>query len=277
MIVFPNGKINIGLQIKQKRADGFHDLETIFYPIKVKDVLEIIKHTPIEKENNPVIQFSTSGVSIHEASGANICEKAFHLLQKDFPQITSCQMHLHKTIPIGAGLGGGSADAAEVLITLNKLFNLSLSKQQLINYASMLGSDCPFFIENRPAYATGRGELLTQIPVDLKGYNIFLVHPAIHINTGWAFNALAIDTTHHCYLPDALQLPVNEWKNNIYNDFETPVFAAYPDIQNIKTVLLNEGAVYAALSGSGSSVYGIFKADEKRILNFPAHYFTKWV
>lgn len=277
MIVFPNAKINIGLQIKSKRADGFHDLETIFYPIKLKDILEITRDKSNIPTEKPSVNFAASGTSIPNDGAENICLKAFQLLQKDFPEITNCQMYLHKAIPVGAGLGGGSSDAAHALMVLNKIFNLNLSQPQLHKYAAMLGSDCPFFIDNKPSYATGRGELLTPSTISLSGYKIYLVHPGIHINTAWAFSTLKIHTTHHCDLNEAVQRPVHQWQQHIYNDFETPVFAAHPPIKAIKDQLLNSGALYAAMSGSGSSVYGIFDDSANPTLNFPAHYFTNWV
>ena len=182
MVSFPNCKINLGLNIVNKRNDGYHDFETVFFPIHLKDALEII-----EKEK---FEFSTSGLPIEGEPEKNLCIKAYQLLKKDFPQLPAVQMHLHKAIPMGAGLGGGSADGAFTLKLLNKKFDLSLSEKQLINYSLQLGSDCPFFILNKPCFATGRGEILEQIDLDLSEYKILIVHPAIHISTAWAFSTI---------------------------------------------------------------------------------------
>ncbi len=271
MISFPNCKINIGLQIIGKRPDGFHNLQTIFHPVAIKDALEIIDSPSINS-----IEFSTSGITIDGNTENNLCVKAFQLLKKDFPQIPGLKMHLHKTIPMGAGLGGGSADAAIALELIDKKYSLDLSSQQLTNYALELGSDCPFFLINKPCFASGRGELLEAIEVNLSAYKILIVHPGIHINTGWAFAALEkmgniID------LKGSIGKPVEDWKGLISNDFEAPVFKSHPEIRDIKEKLYSYGALYASMSGSGSSVYGIFKEEASLDLNFPAHYFYKWV
>src|SRR5436190_7695211 len=179
MILFPNCKINLGLNIVKKRDDGYHDIETVFFPVHLKDSLEII-----EKEK---FEFSTSGFSIEGEQDKNLCIKAYNLLKKDFPELPAIQMHLHKAIPMGAGLGGGSADGAFTLKLLKKKFDLTLSEKQLINYSLQLGSDCPFFILNTPCFATGRGEVLEQIEIDLSAYKIFIVYPGIHVSTAWAF------------------------------------------------------------------------------------------
>jgi 4-diphosphocytidyl-2-C-methyl-D-erythritol kinase len=187
VIAFPNCKINLGLHILQKRADGFHDLETVFYPIPLRDGLEIIQNASASPNQ---IEFTLSGLAIDAKPEDNICVKAYHLLKKDFPQLPPVKMHLHKTIPSGAGLGGGSADGAFTLLLLNKKINLDLNEEQLTQYALQLGSDCPFFIINKPSYATGRGENLQAIELDLSSYQIVVVNPGIHINTGWAFSQI---------------------------------------------------------------------------------------
>lgn len=265
MITFPNGKINIGLQVTGKRHDGFHDLQTIFYPISIKDVLEII--------DSPILNFSSGG--LHIDASQNLCVQAYNLLKKDF-QIPPVHIHLHKLIPVGAGLGGGSADATSCLQLLNEKCKLDLTTMQLNNYALALGSDCPFFLLNKPCYATGRGEKLEEIALDLSSYKILLVHPGIHINTGWAFSQLNINTNFSDLKKNVSQ-PVTKWKENILNDFEKPVFTAYPAIEALKNEMYQHGALYAAMSGSGSSVFGIFTKDSTPILNFPPDYFSKWV
>lgn len=270
MISFPNCKINLGLRIPGKRSDGYHDLETIFYPLPLKDAVEVI-----EKE---AFQFSTSGLPIGGEQQNNLCLKAYYLLRKDFPQIPRVQMHLHKLIPMGAGLGGGSADGAFTLKLINKKFDLSLSDEQLGAYALQLGSDCPFFIVNKPCVATGRGELLDQIELDLSGYKTLIVHPGIHISTAWAFSRLAGRLQRpgsYKSIREIIQQPISTWKGELISDFEEPVFSQYPEIKKIKNDLYNAGAVYSSMSGSGSAVYGIFEKDRALALSFPDNYFVK--
>ena len=254
MLLFPNCKINLGLHICNKRADGFHDLETIFYPVGLKDVLEIIP----SHNSTTSIEFTASGLIVQGDEANNICIKAYHLLKKDFPDLPAIKMHLHKVIPMGAGLGGGSADGAFTLQLLNTKFNLNLSTPQLLNYALQLGSDCPFFIINSPCFATSRGEILEPIEVDLSDYQIILVNPGIHINTGWAFSQLSPALPEKSVATTIAQ-PITTWRQELQNDFERPVFEKYAEIKNIKEHLYESGAVYAAMSGSGSTVFGIFE------------------
>ena len=272
MVLFPNCKINIGLRVVNKRADGFHDIETVFLPVSLKDAVEIIEDPTSGKE----ISYTQSGLKIPGNEQDNLCIKAYHLLKKDFPLLPNVKMHLHKTIPMGAGLGGGSADASFVLKLISEKFELNLSAEQLISYALQLGSDCPFFIINKPCYATGRGEILEEISLDLRGYKITLVNPDIHINTGWAFSNINIETKENS-LRDLVALPVSTWQQNIVNDFENPVFEAHPEIAEIKAGLITAGAVYASMSGSGSTVFGIFEKKADPIFKFPANYYWKWV
>ena len=267
MISFPNAKINIGLYITGKRPDGFHDLETVFYPVTIKDALEIIDHSA-----KPGVTFTASGLTFGDDD--NICTRAYELLQKEF-RLPGIAMHLHKAIPIGSGLGGGSADAAMTLQLLNNKYKLDLSQSCLMDFAARLGSDSPFFIINKPCYATGRGEVLEEINLDLSSYNIVIINPGIHISTKWAFSNLQLQP-HTSALNKMIQHPVGKWKNLISNDFEKPVFIAYPEIARIKTNLYEKGALYAAMSGSGSSVYGIFRKEDKPGLKWPAEYFMKW-
>ncbi|MFZ1528757.1 MAG: 4-(cytidine 5'-diphospho)-2-C-methyl-D-erythritol kinase [Ferruginibacter sp.] len=273
MISFPNSKINLGLHILNKRADGFHNLETIFYPVNIKDALEIVEN---KESGAPGLSWSASGKSIEGKEDDNLCIKAFHLVKKDHPQLPDIKMHLHKNIPSGAGLGGGSADAAFTLQLLNKKFSLSVSAEKMQQYALHLGSDCPFFLVNRPAMATGRGEILKPVEVELSLYKLLIVNPGIHVNTGWAFEQLQLSDQKRESLAHIIQLPVNEWKYKLVNDFEAPVFAAHPAIKKIKETLYSHGAIYAAMSGSGSSVFGIFEKETAGI-EFPAAYFCKWV
>ena len=266
MVTFPNCKINLGLQIVSKRNDGYHDIETVFFPIDLKDSLEII-----EKEK---FEFSTSGSLIEGGPEKNLCVKAYDLLKKDFPQLPAIHMHLHKAIPIEAGLGGGSADGAFTLKLLNKKFELNLSEKQLIEYSLQLGSDCPFFILNKPCFATGRGEILEQIVLDLSDYKIVIVHPGIHITTTWAFSNIKLTKPVKPTKQIILQ-SVSTWKDELSNDFEKTVFEKYPEIKKIKDDLYDAGALYSSMSGSGSAVYGIFKKEDTISISFPVNYFVK--
>lgn len=220
--------------------------------------------------------FSTSGLKIDGNSTDNLCMKAYALLQKDFPALPPVHMHLHKAIPMGAGLGGGSADGAFTLQLLNSQFNLGLSPLQMINYAVILGSDCPFFIVNKPCFATGRGEIMEDIAIDLTGYSFVLINPGIAINTSWAFSQLNVKNDQALKpvesLRDSVTRPLGDWRNWIANDFEKPVFEKYPEISSIKHTLYEQGAQYASLTGSGSTVYGIFERKATPVLKFPASY-----
>ena len=265
MVVFPNCKINLGLQILAKRNDGFHNIETVFYPIQLKDALEIISF-----DNTEQVIFSSSGYPINGNTKDNLCLRAYYLLKKDFPHLPFVKIHLHKNIPMGAGLGGGSADAAFTLQLLNNLFCLNIPVNRLLDYSLQLGSDCPFFIMNTPCLGLGRGELLEEIKLDLSAYKIVIVNPGIHINTGEAFANLNLETNDPNYisLKNIIQQPIETWQHNLKNDFEIPVFKKHPVIKNIKEALYKQGAIYAAMSGTGSTVFGLFKKEESPDLNF---------
>ena len=252
MIQFPNCKINLGLSILAKRADGYHELETVFYPIAVSDALEILPAANLT--------MTQSGITVPGDPAQNLCLKAYHLLKKDFPTLPAVQMHLHKNIPMGAGLGGGSSDGTAALMILNQQFTLGLNDQQLIAYASQLGSDCPFFVYNKACHATGRGEVLTPIQLDLSNYQFLLVHPGVHIATAWAFQQLNPHIKSES-IQAIIEKPITDWKNYLINDFEAPVFKAEPTLSVIKDQLYQLGAIYASMSGSGSSLFGIFPKD----------------
>lgn len=272
MICFPSCKINLGLRITQKRADGFHALETVFFPISIKDALEII----IEPDANAApITFTSSGLAINGDPSDNLCFKAYELLKKDYPTIPNIKMHLHKQIPMGAGLGGGSSDGAFTLVALNQLFDLQITEDKLMQYALTLGSDCPFFILNSPAYATSRGEILKPINVNLDGYTIIIVNPGIAISTKLAFS-LITPKDPDSNLEVIICESVSTWKDNLINDFEEPIFNSFPELANIKETLYQKGAVYASMTGTGSTVYGIFPTSiiDTLDFNFPAHYFV---
>lgn len=249
MIVFPNCKINLGLHVTGKRPDGFHALETVFYPLPINDALEVIKAESL--------LFAASGIPVPGAVTDNLCLRAWHLLRADFPELPPVSIHLHKHIPMGAGLGGGSADAAFMLRLLNDKFKLGIDDARLGTYAAQLGSDCAFFINNQPCFATGRGEILSPCPISLKGYGFLVVYPDIHVNTAWAFGQIRPQTPALSLSEQILQ-PVDEWKHLISNDFEVPVFSAHPVLKQIKQRLYHLGAVYATMSGSGAAMVGIF-------------------
>ena len=271
MIVFPNCKINLGLHILRKRADGYHDLETVFYPVRFTDILELI---PDRSTNDQPVTYSQSGLEIQGNPLDNLCVKAYQLLKKDYQALPPVKMHLHKVIPTGAGLGGGSADAAFSLQLLNDYFKLELSTDQLLHYALSLGSDCPFFILNKPAYATGRGELLKPVSVDLTGYTLVIINPGIHVPTAKAFAGIRPALPEKS-LKEIIAQPVSSWAEELVNDFEKPIFYQYPEIAAIKDELYRAGAVYASMSGSGSTVYGLFTDGKPLILNLPPDYFIK--
>ena len=248
MIVYPNAKINIGLNVLEKQADDYHKLSSVFYPVnELCDILEIIpaKH----------FSFSSSGIAIPGIS--NICVKAFELLKSDF-DITNVIMHLHKQIPTGAGLGGGSADGTFALKALNELFKLELSNIELECYAFQIGADCPFFIENSPKYITGIGEKMRNINLDLSSYKLKFIFPELHISTADAYEGV-IPSQPKSNLLDLINQPIQNWKTKVKNDFEVTVFAKDPQLQKMKDQLYTDGAVYASMSGSGSVLYGVFE------------------
>jgi 4-diphosphocytidyl-2-C-methyl-D-erythritol kinase len=273
MISFPNAKINIGLNILGKREDGYHDLETVYYPLPFYDAVEVIIDQSVVQPRG--YRFSQSGNALDSGEENNLCIRAFHLLKKDFPSIPPLRIHLHKCIPSGAGLGGGSADAAFMLKTMNRLLGLDCTDGILSAYAARLGSDCPFFIENKPCLARGRGEILMPVDLDLSAYKIVLVNPGIQINTTDMFGKLDSRIPRTSRIEKTLRLPVEKWKEQISNDFEEIVFTIYPAIAKIKSDLYAAGAVYASLSGSGSSVYGIFHKNPVRKFDFPEAYLVK--
>lgn len=272
MIVFPNCKINLGLNILNKRSDGYHNLETIFYPIPLTDSLEIIENRQTVK--SPTFPFTTSGIPISGKPSSNLCVKAYRLLKQDFPDMPGVKIHLHKIIPSGAGLGGGSADAAFSLKVMNELFKLQLTNEQLIHYAAKLGSDCPFFIINKPCFASGRGEILEEIQLDLSLFKFIIVNPRIHIDTGRAFLNMTPSKPEKT-VKEIIAGPLKSWKDELINDFEKIIFQQHHEIMEIKDSLYRNGAIYASMSGSGSTVVGIFPKDQPLQLSFSVNYFVK--
>lgn len=263
MVRFPNCKINLGLHVTKKRADGYHDIETVFYPIPLRDALEIIPSTEQE--------FSVSGLEVTGNVEHNLCLKAYHLLKKDFPQLPALKIHLHKAIPLGAGLGGGSSDGAFMLNMIDEKFGLQLSEAALIDYALQLGSDCPFFIINKPCFATGRGENLEPVEVNLSGYKMVIVNPGIYVSTKDAFSKLTPKQPKRS-IKEIVAQPVESWRKELTNDFEEPFFEAYQAIQKIKDEMYAAGAIYASMTGTGSTVFGIFPKSFELNFAFPENY-----
>lgn len=265
MVRFPNCKINLGLHVTKKRPDGYHNIETVFYPILLRDALEIIPSAEM--------QFEVSGLEGSGNAEDNLCLKAYQLLKKDFPQLPALKIHLHKAIPAGAGLGGGSSDGAFMLTMMNEKFALQLSEATLINYALQLGSDCPFFIINKSCFATGRGEDLEPVEVDLSTYKIVIVNPGIHVSTKDTFSKL-IPKQRKKTIREIITQPIENWREELSNDFEKPVFASHPAIKEIKDEMHAAGAIYASMTGTGSTVFGIFYKNFEPEFAFPMNYLS---
>jgi len=249
MIVFPNAKINIGLNVVSKRPDGYHNLETIFYPVKLTDALEMV--------SSDKLQISVSGISIEGNIADNLVIKAYRLLQSDF-NLPPVHFHLHKVIPTGTGLGGGSSDAAFALRMLNESFQLDLSLEQLMKYATGLGADCAFFIRNKPAFAKGIGDQFEDIILDLAEYKILIAIPSFSVSTPVAYAGINPQIPEF-NLKEIESIPVEKWKDLVMNDFEKSIFQKYPEIKRIKETMYQMDALFASMSGSGSAVFGIFR------------------
>ena len=258
MVTFPNAKINLGLDVVAKRPDGYHNLETVFYPIPLEDVLEI---TTVKDANAPDYTFTMHNAVFEGDNNDNLVVKAYKILAADH-KLPKVEMALYKNIPTGAGLGGGSADAAFALKMLNGIAGLGLSDDRLEEYAAQIGADCAFFIRNTPAYATGIGNILTPTTCNISGYTLVLVKPEIHISTKQAYS-LVRPAAPETPLTEIAKQPVEQWKGLMKNDFEKSVFAAHPSMERIKEQLYEIGAVYASMSGSGSSFFGIFKEEQE--------------
>lgn len=250
MVIFPNAKINLGLHVTQRREDGFHNLETIFAPIDLCDILEFVE--------SKKFSFTTSGLEIDGELSNNLCIKSFKLIKQEY-KIPNISIHLHKVIPFGAGLGGGSSDAAFMIKGLNKLFELNISIDKQNQIALKLGSDCPFFIENNAVFASGRGEIFTEIDF-YHCYKIVVIKPNILVSTQEAYSLITPKMREKSLLNQYHKFN-NEWLSGLENDFEKPIFQKYPIIAQIKELMLSNGAIYASMSGSGSAVYGLFETD----------------
>lgn len=259
MLAFSNAKINLGLNIIEKRSDGYHNIETIFIPIALYDILEII---PSQKDELVIYGIKTEIQN-------NTCIKALKELRKYY-SIPPVKIILYKNIPIQSGLGGGSSNATFTLILLKKLFNLQIEDDKLLSITSTIGSDCPFFIYNKPMLARAKGDKLSNLDISLKNFKVCIIaHKKIKISTKWAYS-LIIPKKTNSSLEQNIRSSINEWKEKIKNDFETYVFAQYPELRKIKEYLYKKGAIYASMSGSGSSIYGIFQ--DKINLSFPNTY-----
>jgi len=251
MICYPNAKINLGLKILSKREDGFHNISSFFYPIPLFDILEVIKDNSLH--NN---QITYSGIQFPNTEN-DLVIKAYQVLNDDYP-LQPVKIHLHKMIPIGAGLGGGSSNGVCMLKGLNKLFNLNITKEKLYEYSLSLGADCPFFIDNTPKYVKGIGDKLSEINLDLSDYLIKIVDPNIYVSTVQAYK-LVNPKKPVSEILKIIKKPINEWKDYLENDFEKPMFNLYPELLEYKKKFYEEGAIYSSMSGSGSVIFGIFK------------------
>lgn len=252
MLVFPKAKINVGLRITGKRSDGYHNIETIFYPVSLCDALEIVVNT--KGSDRDVL--TITGYDLPGSAEENMVIRSVRKLRENF-NIPFLKIHLHKSIPAGAGLGGGSSDAAFMLKNLNRIFGLSLSADKLKSIASGLGSDCPFFIDCQPSFASGRGEILLPVSSVLNGFYGVLLNPGISVSTKEAYDN-CVPSVPGTSLNELINRPIAEWKELVINDFEKTIFKRHPQIEMIKQALYDTGAVYSSMSGSGSTVYGIF-------------------
>ena len=257
MITFPIAKINLGLNVVEKRPDGYHNLQTVFYPVPIMDALEIV---PMSEgfPSDVDCDLKVTNINIQGDEQRNLVVRAYQLLKADFPNLPRIHAHLWKGIPIQAGMGGGSSDCAYMIRLLNETFELGLTNEQMEQYAARLGADCAFFIQSSPCYAEGIGEILQPIALDLSGWHIGVVRPDIPVPTKEAFSRIQ---PHYPALNcrEAVMRPVETWRNNLTNDFEESVFALHPEIGNVKEQLYNMGATYAAMTGSGSALFGLFK------------------
>lgn len=259
MITFPLAKINLGLNVVERRPDGYHNLQTVFMPVPLTDALEVHEMDaafPSEVD----CDLKVTNIAVEGDEQRNLVVRAYNMLKAEFPDMPRVHAHLRKDIPTQAGMGGGSSDCAAMLLLLNRMFSLGLTQQQLIDRAAQLGADCPIFILNRPAYAEGIGEKLTPIELSLKDYYLAIVRPNIPVPTKEAFSRIKPHMPAKNCL-DIVRQPIDTWRHELVNDFEESVFALHPEIGAVKQRLYDLGAVYAAMSGSGSALFGIFKKE----------------
>ena len=262
MINFPIAKINLGLNVVSKRDDGYHNLETVFYPVPIKDALEVF---PMEDgfPSDVRCDLKVTNLFIDGDEQKNLVVKAYNMIAQDY-ELPRVHVHLYKHIPTQAGMGGGSSNCAYMIRLLNEMFSLGMSDEKMIGYAARLGADCAFFIKAQPAYAEGIGEKLQPISIDLSGCKMLVVRPNIPVSTKEAFSLITPQVPKKNCL-DIVRQPIETWKDELVNDFERSVFAIHPEIGRLKEMMYEQGAVYAAMSGSGSSVFGLFSdtPDEK--------------
>ncbi len=278
MILFPNAKINLGLRVTAIRPDGYHEIETVFYPIPMRDALEAVP----TKTNKTI--FTCSGLNIPGEAKSNLCLRAVGELKSakerskspNLPPISGVFLHLHKMIPMGAGLGGGSSDGAATIKLLDRLFGLNLTVGAMELLAGKLGSDCPFFIQNKPVFANGRGDQFSPCNISLSGYHLIVVKPDVHVSTAEAYQMLTPQQPDRS-LAEIITQPVEDWKGELVNDFEAPLSQKYPVIGEIRQKLYDSGAIYASMTGSGSAVYGIFKENPAMDNRFAGCFFWKGV
>ncbi|UII26510.1 4-(cytidine 5'-diphospho)-2-C-methyl-D-erythritol kinase [Fulvivirga maritima] len=258
MVVFPNIKINLGLNIISRREDGYHNISSVFYPLPLTDILEIL---PAEEFN-----FTSTGLPIPGNTDDNLIIKAYKLLKESY-HLPAVSIHLHKIIPMGAGLGGGSADCAFTIKCLDQLFELNLSTETMEGFAAKLGSDCPFFIANKPVLVEGTGHIFSDIDLSLEGKYIVLIYPEVHVSTAQAYSKVTPKQPDTSVADIIKSKPIDQWKDVLNNDFESSVFQQFPAISKVKNELYDAGAIYASMTGSGASVFGIFDSKPTIQLN----------
>ena len=269
MICFPNAKINLGLRVLRKRADGFHDIETVFFPIPLCDILELVVLEPgfvgdryLELRNARRLYYAYSGNAVVDNPETELSVRAIMAFDREFGVTHDLFLHLHKNIPSGAGLGGGSSDAANALKIINSIEGEKTNESILMKLAASLGSDCPFFISNKPSFASGRGEILQSISISLSGYHLVLVKPSFGVSTAEAYSGVVPKCDPDApSLIDIVKLPIDSWPNILVNEFENGVFEVHPQLAQIKSELYEMGASYASMSGSGSTMFGLFKTE----------------
>ena len=272
MITFPIAKINLGLNVVEKRQDGYHNLQTVFYPVPIKDALEVQRMDegfPSEVD----CDLKVTNLTIEGDEQKNLVVRAYKLLKEDFPTLPKIHTHLWKGIPTQAGMGGGSSDCAYMITLLNEMFGLGMSDEQMIGYAARLGADCAFFIKSTPCYAEGIGERMQPIALDLKKWFIGVVRPDIPVPTKEAFSRIRPLYPEKC-CKEVVMEPIETWREVLTNDFEESVFALHPEIGAVKEELYKMGATYAAMSGSGSALFGLFREKPDRLSELFPYMFT---
>ena len=266
MICFPNAKINLGLNVTEKRSDGFHNIETIFYPIGWNDALEVVV---AKKYSRKEFTLHLSGIPISGNTNDNLLYKAYKLMQQ-IRLLPKIEVYLHKSLPMGAGLGGGSSDAAFFIKLLNEQFSLELTESETLDISKKLGSDCAFFVKNSPVFAFQKGDIFSDISLDLSSLYIAVIYPNIHSNTKEAYSLITPQKPSQSVL-EIIKQPIVTWKTDLVNDFETSIFKLYPAVKKVKHDLYSLGSLYASMSGSGSAVFGLFdhEPDIKHLQMFP--------